>query len=308
MPDQGLFAPVTVDGCIPLGYGSGGASGGYSTSHTGPEVVSPFGGLPTGLARTLNRGFARPLAMGFGIGDPESSKYQDFMDQLSRSEGPLADFITQGRSFLPTVVPDAQKVGADIASRAPALYNQLQGQISSLLDKLPNFQRLAGEQTGLAQGAAKEAFDPYASNSLFQNELKNTLSASRASAGGRGLLDAGTTQAQEEGLTSNLASQFAQNQFSNQQAALGGARSALGADVGLAGAGIDPASAALGALQPYAEALSAKFGIPMSALSSVFSMLTGTQAPSSQLLSQTAPTVAQHGKSKGFQQSASGGL
>lgn len=303
-----IFVEVRPEGGVTWGVGQGSMGGGYSTSRTGPEVVSPFGGLPYQMAHGIASQFARPLEYGFGLGNPSDPRYQKFQGQIDQGQGPLADYIRNVQGFLPDVFGQAKDVGANIASKAPALYDQFQGQVNSLLSQLPNFQRLAGENTTSAENFLKQSESPVQSNALTANALRNTLQQTRGAAAGRGLLDAGTTQASEENIAQNLYQNAAQNQFQNQQQALAGAGNALGQQVGIQGAGIDPAAQAFGALQPLAQALSAQYNIPMDALNQVFALITGGQAPGSQLLGQTSPVVAQHGRSKGFQQSASGGL
>src|SRR5947207_1650198 len=148
--------------------------------------------MPFRLARGYERQYGRPLSYGFGLGNPGDPQYQKEQGLIQSGQGPLADFIRNAQSFLPGIFSQAQKVGTDIATRAPQLFGQFQTQIANLLqNELPNFQRHANE-------SVEQAYSPIASQSLYQNALRQGLEGTREGAAGRGLLDAGGTQAREE--------------------------------------------------------------------------------------------------------------
>jgi len=187
---------------------------------------------------------------------------------------------------MPGIFNQAQQAGTDIATRAPQLFGQFQSQVSDFLRQLPNFQRMA-------TGAAEQAFSPIASQALYQNALRQGLEGTQAGAAGRGLLDSGGAQAREETMGRDLAAQYAQNQFSNQQQALGGA-----AQMGQAG--IAPTQALFGALPQLGQALSAGYQMPMEALGNIFQMIMGAQNPRLALLQLIGPQVAQASRSSGW--------
>lgn len=284
-----------------------GASGGYNTSASNPGIYSPFGNMPGRQAGQFGNQYSSPLGFGLGFGPTEgrgARRYGDFEGQLATANGPLADYIRQSRDFLPGVFGQAQNTGTEIATRAPGLFNQLQNQISGFLSNLPGMQAQAGQQAGQAQGFLDQASSPIASQALFQNANRGLLDSARGSGAARGLLDSGGQQAQEEGLTRDLAAQYAQSQAGNQQAALQGAQGALGTQAAIGQAGINPAQTAFSSLQPYQNALAQSYQAPMDALSSVFAQISGAQNPQLALLSQILPQIANTSRSKGFQQQA----
>lgn len=232
--------------------GSASQGFGRSTSSSDPTVVSPFGTLPYGLAGRNRRQFADPLALGFGFGDPNSRPYQRFAEtQLGRAEGPLADYIRQGREFLPSVYGSASDVGRELASRAPGAFDTYMRQAESYLSGLPGLTGAVADARGRAVGdfgAARgdlararsivptdaagrgietaerflrEAESPIASNALFQNAYQNASDAAARTAAGSGLIDAGSLQGRRETLSRDLASQFADRLATDRSRALG---------------------------------------------------------------------------------------
>lgn len=119
----------------------------WSSSH--PTTVSPFKNLPYQVAGGFNRGFAAPLSKAFSLegGSPA------FQKKLASADTPFADWIRQTQAFLPTVMPQAQQLGSDIASRAPGLYNRIQSQVDQFLANLPGFQSwVSGGVNAVNQG------------------------------------------------------------------------------------------------------------------------------------------------------------
>ena len=299
--------------------------GGASSSISRPEIISPFGQQPYNTAGRFGGNFSDPLSslLGFGPSSGAGSKfYGQEMSQLGDATGPLADYIRQMRGFLPGVFGQAQQVGTTAATQAPLLYNQVQGQVGDVLGKLPDWNNIASQITqgavanqGAATTAVNQAFSPVVNNALFSNANRNAIDLSRASGGARGLVDSGTQQAQEENITRNQASDFAQQQFQNQQAAIAGAGNAAGAAGGaLAGqlatgtAGIPVAQAGQAGLPDYIAGLASQFGIPMDAMNQVFSSLSGAASPGLSLLSQILPQIAQVSKSHAWNTQQSAGL
>lgn len=260
---------------------------GVTDSSSHGSSISPFGGMPFRLARGYEKDYARPLSLGLGLGNPDDPRYQKAQGLIDSGQGPLAGYIRNLQSFLPGVFGQAQAAGTDIATRAPQLFGQFQSQIANLLhNELPNFQRHADE-------SVNQAYSPIASQSLYQNALRQGLEGTRAGAAGRGLLDAGGTQAREEAMGRDLAAQYAQTQFQNQQTALGGAAN-------LAQIGPQAAGSLFQMLPQLAQMLQAGYGIPMEALQSIGGILQGAQNPLAGLLQQVAPQIANASKSKGF--------
>jgi len=121
------------------------------------------------------------------------------------------------------------------------------------------------------------------------------------------LLDAGSAQAGEETLGRDLASQFAQRRFQEQQAALGGAQGALGgvqnaigAQAGLLPIGAQLAGAQGQGLQQLAQALAQGYQLPQEAIQQVFQQFAAFQNPNLALAQLTAPQVGQRTEGNGF--------
>ncbi len=274
-----------------------------------PQVVSPFGQLPFRQAGGMMRQFTDPLSAFFGVepefgegrrGQRQQERYEANIRSVTEGDSPLAQYMRQAGGFLPQVFGQAQDVGSKIASMAPGLFNMLKGQIGQAMGTLPGIQAQAGRGATQAGRAVEQAFSPISSQALFQNALRGTLESTQAGAGARGLLDAGGAQAQEETLTRDLASQYAQNQFAQQQAALSGQQQALGSQAGLLQMGPELARAFAGALPGLQQAMMAGYQTPMDALSQVFQQIAAYQNPQLALLGLTAPQVGQVSKGRGF--------
>lgn len=274
-----------------------------------PEVVSPFGDLPRGLANRQARQFGNPLSQYFGVeptfgagrrGQRQAARYQAQRQAFEQSSSPLAQWMRQAGGFLPQVFGQAQQAGNQIASQAPGIFELLKDQVNTALGQLPGLQNTAQGQTQAAQQMLREQQSPIASQALYQNALRQGLEGSRGAAAGRGLLDAGSAQATEETMGRDLAAQFAQQQFANQQAALGGVQNAMGAQAGLLPLGAQLAGAQGAGLAGLQQALQAGYGMPMDALSQVFQQFSAAQNPQMALLGLTRPEVATRTRGGGF--------
>jgi hypothetical protein len=262
------------------------------------QVVSPYGNLPNRQAGQSYNQFANPLAAYFGLGTGQ--KAQREIGQVEGSDSPLAQYMRQAGAFLPQVFGQAQDVGSRIASMAPGLFDMLRQQIGAAQGQVPGIQRAAAGATGQAQQAVNQAFSPIESQALFQNALRGGLESARGGAGARGLLDAGGQQAQEETMTRDLAAQFAQSQFGQQQQALQGLQGALGSQAGLLQLGPQFAQQLTAALPGLQQALMAGYQTPMDALSQVFQQFAAYQNPNLALLGMTGPQVATRSQGGGF--------
>ena len=273
------------------------------------EVVSPFGNLPRRQAGAANRQFAGPLSAFFGVrpefadtrrGMRQEARYDRALSAATNGGGPLGSYLQQAGQFLPQVFGQAQDAGQRIASMAPGLFDMLKQQVQTGLNQLPGIQQGAANQSQQAQNFLNQAASPIANQALYQNALRQGLEGQRSGAQARGLLDAGSAQAGEETFGRDLAAQFAQNQFANQQQALGGVQNALGAQAGLLPVGAQLAGALSSALPGLQQALQAGYQTPMDALSGVFQAIAAGQNPQLALLSLTAPQVAQRSSGGGF--------
>lgn len=274
-----------------------------------PEVVKPFGNQPIRLSRGVENQFAGPLGAYFGAtpafgagkrGQRQAALFERQRASIDEGTGPLAQFARQAASYLPTVFGQAQGVGERIASMAPQVYDMLRQQIGGALGQLPGLQAGAAGQTQAAQRMLDESQSPIASQALYQNALRQGLEGARSGAAGRGLLDAGGTQGMEETYGRDLAAQYAQNQFGNQQAALGGVQNALQGQAGLLPLGAQLAGMQGQALQELIPALQAGYQIPQQALQQVYQQLAAFQDPRLALMQLTAPQVGQRTEGGGF--------
>jgi len=263
--------------------------------------MSPFGRLPAGIANQQWQQFGGPLGAFFGAeptfgagrrGQRRQARWERQRAGLTEGQGPLAQYARQAAGFLPQVFGQAQGAGQQIASLAPGIFDMLKGQVNTALGQLPGMQNQAAGQTAAAQQMLREQQSPIASQALYQNALRQGLEGSRGGAAARGLLDAGSQQATEETMGRDLAAQFAQQQFANQQSALQGVQGALGAQAGLLPLGAQLAGMTGSALPGLQAALQAGYAMPQDALQAIFQQLSAFQNPQMALLGLTQPTVA----------------
>ena len=262
---------------------------------TSASNLFPFGGeAATRNIFGIQRQFARPLAFGFGL--QRGPGAQRFQRQLERGEfgGPLASLIQQGQDFIPSLFPEAQRVGQQISAQALPAFNQLRGQIQSALQQLPQFQALASQGAGglsqaitQAQEFANTALQPTRENAIFQRAAERLLGAARPGLAGRGLLDQGAGGALESDLLRNLTLDFVQREADLQSQAL---QNLIGSGVassaaqpgflGAAGAGVPIAGAQLEALPGLANLLLAQQNLPLQGLQSGLGLVSGAFQPS----------------------------
>lgn len=265
-----------------------------------PDTVNPFGQTPYRQAGRFGSQFANPLAWGFGIG--RGKKANQFLSDLEagKYEGsPLASFIQSGRDVLPEYQNQMGALGQEIATRAPQLFGQYQGAIENYLKALPQYEQQANQGAQLAQQSLQQAYSPIQSQALYQNAYSDALKSSQASAAGRGLLDAGSQVGQEEDLARQLANQFAERRFGEQQQALQGVQGATGFAAQLAGLAPAARQALFEAYPQLAQLQQLGVSLPFNALQQVLGFLSSTQNPTLALLQATAPTVAQQQKQTG---------
>lgn len=260
--------------------------------YSSPEVVSPFGRMPTNLAGGIGGQFAGPLRQGFGF-----NPSQGFENRLQNASGPLAGLIRDVQSMVPGMAGEAQQLGAETAARGSQAYQTLTGQIDSFLKNLPQYQQQANQTAAYGQQGLQQAFDPVTQSALYGQASNRMLEQMRPGEAARGLESSGAAQAGENRALQDLTFQFAQNQQAAEQAALQGAAGATGAAAQMGQAGIQPAAGLFDAASQAQNLQSQQFQLPMQALGSILQLLMGGMSPSSQLLQQTAPSIAgQSGK------------
>lgn len=273
----------------------------YSSAQSHPEIQSPFGSLPYKMAAGENLGFTRPLQQGFAPrgGGPGS---------------PTQSFINQATPTLANVIPSYTALGANITQGAQGAYGAYQGQIDQFLKQLPGFQATAGQATAGGQQAldyagtaAKEAFSPLEGRALFQEAAQRALAAARPGEAARGALETGSSGAQENKITSDLAFNALQNEQANRQAAiqgLGGAAGNLGQltqnQAGIAGLGPQAAGSLFQAYPQLAQLLTQATGLPLEGANQALNFLSSTQNPAYSLLRMVLPQVAQTSSSWGY--------
>lgn len=251
-----------------------------------PEVVSPFGQQPLGVAHGLGQAFAGPLRQGFGF-----NPSQGFENRLQTAQGPLAGLIRDVQSMLPGMSQEAQQLGAQTAARGSQAYQTLTGQIDSFLKNLPQFQQQANQTAAYGQQGLQQAFDPVTQSALYGQASNRMLEQMRPGEAARGLESSGAAQAGESRALQDLTYQFAQNQQAAEQAALQGAAGATGAAAQMGQAGIQPAAGLFDAANQAQQLQSQQFQLPLQALGSILQFLQGGMTPSNQLLQQIAPSV-----------------
>jgi hypothetical protein len=279
----------------------------FGTSSSEGQVVSPFGNLPYGLAGLARRGFAGPLAKGFGFGGGQGSPY-------ARGQGPTGTFITQATPTLAQYIPQMTQLSGELTGRARSAYNAYEGAVDDFMAKLPGFEAgAAGATAGgrealdYARTAAGEAFSPLKGRALFQEAAQRALSAARPGMAARGTMQTGASGAAENQILQDLAFNALQGEQAGQQAAiqgLGGAAGNLsnlvGQQAGIAGLGPQAAGNLFQAQPQLAQLLSTATGMPMEAANSVLQTLTATQNPLFSLLRMVLPQVAQQSESFNF--------
>jgi hypothetical protein len=282
---------------------------GGSRSSTELVTRNPFGNQPYRIAGQQERRFAKPLVKAFGF-QPAGERFEARLARGLEENQPLAQLIASVREQVPGALDRSQEIGADIASRAPALFDSLQGQVDQFLQNLPNFQAAAGRAVGgaekargLAEQRASDISDPGRSSALFQQFADPALDIAAQRAAARGIAGTGAAQGEEEGLLQNLTRQFIMDQGAQQDAAAQnlaaisqGIAPLLGLQTGLGQAGIGAAQGQLDALSGLGQLLSQEFNLPMSTAQNVLGMLQGAQNPAMQLLQLVSPTVGQETK------------
>lgn len=270
---------------------------------------SAYGNMPFTQAGGLTRGFTNPLSAAFGIrptfgqgekGQRREARYERQMSAIEADQGPLGSYIRQAQQFLPSVMGQAQAAGAHVASLAPQLFDQLRGQVGSSLNELPGMMDTARGGVGRATEAVNQAFDPIAQQALYQNALRGSLEGMAPQAAARGLGDAGSQMAREETIGRDLAAQYAQQQFGNQQAALAGQQGALGTQAGLLPMGAQLTGMLQQALPGLQEAMAAGYQMPMDALNAVFQQIAAAQNPQLALLQTTTPQALTYSSGHGY--------
>lgn len=281
--------------------------GGLSSSTS--FIQRPFGTFPNSLAQRARRAQIGPLTTLFGLGAGQG--FERMSNRLERGQGPLAGVIQGVQGFAPDVLPTARTVGADIASRTPAAFEDLSAQIRGALGALPGFQATLGGEISNLQGASgrardlvDQAFSPIASRALFQETLGRAQEPLTQSLASQGLLGQGGGAALQRDLSTDLASQFALRDQQNQMNALatqanlsGALQNLVGGAQALSTAGIPIANQQFDALNALAQGLLAGQNIPMAQANAILQLLTGSLSPALQLTGLTAPMLGQRSSS-----------
>lgn len=268
---------------------------GQQSQRSSGQQINPYGRAPIGQAHRLGQQFTNPLSAYFGVrpefadtrkGMRQEARFDRQMGAVEGGDSPLAQYMRQAGDYLPQVFGQAKGVGENIASMAPGIFDQIRQQVQSGLGQLEGVNQRAGQMTD-------QAFSPIASQALYQNALQQGLEGARSGAGARGLLDAGGAQAREETMGRDLAAQFAQNQFGQQQAA-------LQQQAGLLPMGAQLAGVLQQALPGLQQAMQAGYQLPMDALQSIFQQFSAYQNPQLALIGATGPQIAQRSSGSGF--------
>lgn len=260
-----------------------------SWGSSGTNIRSPYGGLPGQLAGMLQGSQLGPLIRGLGFGGGQNAGRFD--QTLENATGPLADFIRDVRGFAPDVINQAQGIGDQVAGQTQLSYDALRGQIDQSLANLPHYQAAANQGLSQAQQATADAFSPIRDSALFQRTSQDVLRPLQANAAGRGLLESGGAQQQEQDVLQNLGLDFAQNQLGNQQNALGGLTNMIGLGQGLNTAGIDIAGQYFPALQNFQTGMNQRWQNPLQASGGLLSLLQGGNPGAQQLTQTTSPQL-----------------
>lgn len=292
----------------------------YGTSSSTPTVVDPYGGMSAASYGRYQRNFARPAGQAFGFGFDPNSRFGQQLSSRAQAGNPFAQYLQNTQGLIAPLQTDAARAGQEIATRAPGAFQGYMAQASDYLNNLlPQLQGQLGEARGAANlGGAQYGVDqarnflqqagsPVQSNALYQNALRQATQASQAGAAGRGLLDAGSTQGQQDTIARDLAAQYAQSQFANQQTALGGYGGALGTQQNagsllgqltnlggqLGQSGIGVSQDMLQALPYYAQLLQSGSQLPFQTAQMLQNFFAATQNPNFQLGQATAPQIGQ---------------
>jgi hypothetical protein len=281
------------------GIGGGG-------SQSGVQMFDPFGSQPFRTSQTMGNQFVNPTAnyLGFGGG---SSPY-------GRGEGPYGQFLNQVPGTLSSFLPSMTDLSTKIASGANSAYGGYQNAIDAFMKQLPGFTSSANAATGgasdalgYAKTAAQDAFSPLQSSALYNQAATNALQQARTGEGARGMVEGGQSQAGEQSLLTNLASNTLNTQADRQQAAIGGLTGASGAlssatgnAAGIAGLGPQMASALFSAYPQLASLLTGAAQMPMQAGNQLLSFFQQAMNPGMSLLSMIKPQMGQQSSSWNF--------
>jgi hypothetical protein len=215
-------------------------------------------------------------------------------------DSPLLRYAQQFEGLMPQIMQQSAAAGQRAATMAPEQFQLLNRQIMQAMQGLGGIQQGAGENTQMAQQARDQAFNPIASNALYQNALQGGLDSARQGAAGRGLLDAGATQGMESEMARDLASQFAARQFQEQQQSLGGVSGALGQQAGLLPMGAQLAQMRGQGIQEMLGLMQQGYQIPAQALQGIFAQLAGFANPAMGVAQTAAPSVVTTSRGSGF--------
>jgi hypothetical protein len=165
----------------------------------------------------------------------------------------------------------------------------------------------ASDALGYAKTAAQDAFSPLQSSALYNQAATNALQQARTGEGARGMVEGGQSQAGEQSLLTNLASNTLNTQADRQQAAIGGLTGASGAlssatgnAAGIAGLGPQMASALFSAYPQLASLLTGAAQMPMQAGNQLLSFFQQAMNPGMSLLSMIKPQMGQQSSSWNF--------
>ena len=253
-----------------------------------------YGPITHRLPSNMFQSFINPMLMGFGAGD----KADRWRTNNQGMTGPLADYMRQVGGMSGSIIPQSQQLGADIAARAPQLYNQLQGQISSSLAALPGLQQSGQGAVDRAQWLVDQAFSPITGRALYGETMNRALGQERQGQAARGLMEQGTAQQSEQGLGRDLAYQFAMNDQANQGGSIDRLLGSVNNQVGLTQAGLQPAAMGMDALSNYFGLQANALNFPMQTAGNYFQLLTGGLPAAQALQTGTGPTT--HADTKGW--------
>jgi len=246
------------------------------------DVVSPFGGFPSRVARGVFANL-QPFLAGLGLGrGREFDRIQRGLDS-GDFQGPSAGLLRflQG-DIVPQSLTRSSEIGQTLAREGQGQYDAFRDQVQNLLAGLPG-QREATERL------RQRAFDPLQGEDLFRvasRRLQQGVGEQAALAG------AGTSGAAGQALTDatrDLVTSLRANRFNEQLQSL----QAGAAQQGVERQALDAIAQQGQQLQLLGAALSQEFGLPLQQAQALLQLLTSGTGPGTALVGATAPGIGQ---------------
>jgi hypothetical protein len=133
----------------------------FGKQESSTSLQSPFGNIPYTTAGAISRQQVQPLIQGLGLGLGKQAKKLQRQIASGQAAGPLASAIQSIQQFAPQVLPEAQALGARLATQGEQAGQELQTSIRQAQEQLPFYQQAGKQGLQAAQQGLQGARDLY---------------------------------------------------------------------------------------------------------------------------------------------------